>query len=227
MANTDYEINRKKKKKFGFGYIYLFLFIFFAALAFFSYMVDSLSPDIDVTIGNNDNSMTLGEADIDVEIKAIDERLKWIQMEDDLPSVAIRNSDEIQKKEKSKKEEIKIEPEKDVKKEPPRPDIKEIVKLPDSDFRGTPITEKKIEPVIPAPKPSITKIYLGSYSTIDEAMTIQSEVSKKLPEISPFVKSANGSFIVQLGSFSNKERAESLIIKLKEQGFSPKINYEN
>ena len=58
-------------------------------------------------------------------------------------------------------------------------------------------------------------------------MEVQNKISASSPDITPFVKTQNSRFIVQLGSFSNKEKAENLVMRLKQQGYSPKINYEN
>ena len=235
MADT--EINnipegKKRNKKFGFGFLYLFLFAFLGALAFISYLVKSYSPDIDVTIGNNE-ALTLGETEMDVEIKSIDERLKWIQMEDELPGVALRNFEQKEKK-KEKLEEEQAEKEiksenkteenkKDYKKTVKEPPVPAPEKIKKSDFREIPAAN----PVIASPKPAITKVYMGSYSTIEDAMKVQAEMEKIEPSLAPFVKSVKGYYIVQLGSFSDKERATALITKLRDKGYSPKISSEN
>ncbi len=164
-------------------------------------------------------------------------------MEDNLPSVALRNSEEKNTKLKEiadddensllsnldiKKSDKKVDTQKEdtkkeaVKKEPPVPTISDIKKQY-SDFREIP----EASPVIPTPKPASTKVYLGSYADIDEATLVQQKVAAAEPSVVPYVKSVNGKFIVQLGVFSDKERAEALSSKLKEKGFSPKLNYDN
>ncbi len=219
---------KRNKKKRSFGYFYLFAIVFLSALAGISYVVKSYSPDIDVAIGNND-ALTLSESDMDVEIKSVDERLKWIQMEDEMPTVAVRetenkktkntffdedtdyNPDEDIKTETKKKEENKI-------KQPPVPAITDI----NSDFR--PQTRRQI---IPLPKPSLTKVYLGNYSSIEEAMSVQNKISNEAPDLNPFIKAVGNNYIVQLGSFSDQDKAQALVVNLRQKGFSPKINYEN
>lgn len=74
-------IRKKKKKRTGLRYLILFTLVFISALFGLSYIVKSYSPDVDVAIGNNE-ALTLSEEDIDVEMRTIDERLKWIQLED-------------------------------------------------------------------------------------------------------------------------------------------------
>ena len=69
---------RRKRKNSFMGYVYLFIFVFVAALAGFSYFVKSYSPEVDVTIGNQELVAPISQSDMDVEVKSVDERLKWI-----------------------------------------------------------------------------------------------------------------------------------------------------
>ena len=216
------KIGKKNKKKSNFfSYLYLFAFVFLGALWGLSYIIKNCSPEIDVTIGNND-TFTLNDSDVDVEIRTIDERLKWIQMEDDLPSVSVRASEKAEKKQdkdykdkrKKQKEELNIKV--------PMPNINELKNSTHEEFKNIPAKE-----VIPIPRPTITKVYLGNYSTLEEAMSVQNKVSEIEPNISPFVKSVKGHYIVQLGSFSDSARAGALAEKLSSKGYYPKINYEN
>jgi len=208
--------------------------------------------NVEIEIGNNDLA-PLSESDMNVEVKSVDERLKWIQMEDEMPSVAIREAKESAENEilnkkieneiiKEKTNEIVPKPEKTiVEQEPifkkedvaPKPSISDIVSLPVShpnDFRMATSTS-----IIPAPKPpsplpvvpsssqSLLKVYLSSYISVDEAMSIQQRVSSDVPEAMPFIKSQNGAYIVQLGSFSNRDVANKFILRLKEKGYNPKV----
>ncbi len=210
---------KKKKKKQNFGYLYLFTFVFIIVLIGISYILKSYSPDIDVEIGNND-ALTLSETEMDVEIKSIDERLKWIQMEDEMPTVAKRDNETQNEEEKQKEN---IETEKQIIK-PPIPSIEDI-KEQRPDFRSiSPAT-----PVIPLPERpvTITKVYLGSYSSLEEAMAVQNKVANDDSSIEPFIKAIRDTYIVQLGSFADKEKADAFIIKLKEKGYTPKVISEN
>ena len=230
MANPaeNMPIRKKRKKpKKRFGYLYLFAFVFFAALAGLSYLVKSYSPDIDVTIGNNE-ALTLSDSDMEVEIKSVDERLKWIQMEDEMPTVALRDTGDKSKKEKALKEEEKLknkDKEEELKKDkkPPIPSFADIP-VQRTDFRTAAHNPVK---VIPAPIPSVTKVYLGSYSSIEEAMAVQSQISSAEPSLNPFIKAVRDIYIVQLGSFSDPDKASALVLKLRQSGYNPKVSREN
>lgn len=216
---------RRKKKKRNLSYIYLFAIVFLCTLGFLSYIVKSYSPDVDVEIGNNE-TLTLSDSEMDVEIKSVDERLKWIQDEDEMPTVAIRTLPEEPKSTKSQQEKNdKINETTSIQepiiKTPPKPKMDEIIPIK-KDFR-----EKENTSIIPKPLPSMTKVYLGSYSSIEEAMKIQEKVSSDESSLIPFVKTVKDKYIVQLGSFSDKEKADALVSKLKSKGYNPKIIYEN
>ena len=241
---------KSKRKKHNYLYFYLFAFVFLAALASFSYLVKSYSPDIDVNIGNNE-TLTLSESDMDVEIKSVDERLKWIQMEDEMPTVALRNSknqenplnidflptmeeenieSELRKKEEKKKN---IVP-------PPTPTIKEIqAAIPDFRSQNSVISNNSVVSKGPIPLPTrqptvasvqattISKVYLGEFASLEDAMATQQSISEKDSSIVPFIKATNGTYIVQLGSFYEKEKAEALASKVQTMGFVPRIQTVN
>lgn len=250
-TQTNIKRRKRKKQKRNYLYLYLFAFVFVIALAGFSYLVKSYSPDVDVTIGNND-SLPLSESDMDVEIKSVDERLKWIQMEDEMPTVARRGTEvqenpmnidflpnmeeenieqELRKKEEKKKVVIPA----------PTPTMSEIQKSR-VDFRtasssntvSSPYVNGPIPrptridvPVVPLPTTSVTKVYLGSFNSLEDAMETQQEINSRDSSIMPFIKATNNTYIVQLGSFTDSEKANNLVQKIKSMGYSPKIVTSN
>lgn len=245
---------RRKRKNSFLGYVYLFIFVFIAALAGLSYLVKSYSPEVDVTLGNQEVVAPISQADMDIEVKSIDERLKWIQMEDEMPSVAIREAKESTEqaiKDKEKKTiKLEIDEEPIFKKEEkiPLPTMADVVQTPSSvnkvetpvvsDFRTATTSNTVIPlpvaqpqsistPIIPAPIPSLTKVYLGTFSSVDEAMSMQQKIATDIPDSMPFIKSMNGSYIVQLGSFSNPDIAQTFVQRVRDKGYSPKVMVNN
>ena len=192
-----------------------------------SYIVKSYAPDTDVSIGNND-SLTLNDSDMDVEIKTVDERLKWIQMEDEMPSVAVRENEKQNEftYEETGFDDTKDEPlttnEQDKKDKNiiPRPNINDIEKQR-PDFRTSSVSE--VIPKPQAPDTTVAKVFLGKYSTVEEAMKIQEAISSTEPDIIPFIKAVNDYYIVQLGSFSDKEKAHALVTRMQTKGYNPEI----
>lgn len=254
MGNEQPIKRKRRKRKNGFmGYVYLFAFVFIAALAGLSHIVNSYTPEVDVTIGNQETA-PLTQSDMDVEVKSVDERLKWIQMEDEMPSVAIREAKEETDSAVKEKEKKAIELETD--EEPifkkaekiPMPTMSEVSEttapLPSvavpvvSDFRTVassnvvvplPVAQSQSysTPIIPAPIPSLTKVYLGSFTSVDEAMSMQQKIATDIPDSMPFIKSMNGAYIVQLGSFSNPDVAQAFIQRVRDKGYNPKVITNN
>ncbi len=219
-------LKRKKRKKGIMGYIYLFAIVFIITLSALSYLVKSYSPDVDVEIGNKE-ALTLGDEYIDTEIRPIDERLKWIQQEDEMPSITMR---EPKIKEHQENNDITEDTEIQNTSKP-----KTVIPLPEkpstlgkhNENTESEVKQSKKKQVIPAPIPTLTKVYIGGYSSLEDAMAMQQKVASDTPEAMPFVKSVNNKYIVQLGSFTKKETADSLIQKLREKGYNPKILNEN
>ncbi len=223
---------KKRKKKRHFGFLYLFVFVFIAALITVSHLVKQYSPDVDVAIGNREVT-PLNYADSDYEIRTIDERLKWIQMEDDMPSVSVKKekindySYLFDTDKKSSKDLKKKQTEQIIKKTPPKPTIDDIktklnVPLPLNENIASAVKqEAAVEPSV-----SITKVYIGKYSSLDEAIEMQHSVSNSGLGISPFVKSVNNHYIVQVGSFYDSKKADDLVSQLKAKGFSARKKIE-
>lgn len=232
---------KKRRKKSFLGYLLLFLIVFISCLVGFSHFVKSYSPDVDVSIGNVEE-MTLSESDMDFEIKSIDERLRWIKMEDEMPSVAVRTTEENEarnkqiekqkekkaKKSKKSKMEEEIETAKvDVlrndyrKSSPAKIELSDVLK-DKVDFR-----KQEVKPIVPLPTPSMTKVYLGYYSSLEEAMSVQEKIAGDFPEIAPFLKNVGGSYMVQLSSFSKPETANLFVERVRTKGYNPKVMKTN
>ena len=53
-------------------------------------------------------------------------------------------------------------------------------------------------------------------------MENQRKVAGDILGVVPFIKSQNGSYIVQIGSFSDSEKANMLVENMKTKGYMPK-----
>ena len=237
---TVAKLKRKRKNKSLVKYIILFFCVFALCVVLFLSGIKSYTPVADVDIGNNE-SMTMNEDDLDFEIKSVDERLRWIQMEDDLPTVAVRNSKadtEIKRytPDTTTKLEIEDEDEKPMVKQViptpivnklaeqkpsiPKPTINDVAPAPKTDFRTAQLPKQVIP--LPTQPQSYTKVYLGNYYSLEEAMAVQKRINIEFPETSAFIKATNDYYLVQLGSFADRTKANSFIMQLREKGYNPK-----
>lgn len=237
---TVAKLKRKRKNKSLLKYLILFFCVFAICVILFLSGIKSYTPVADVDIGNNE-SMTMNENDLDFEIKSVDERLRWIQMEDDLPTVAVRNSKadtEIKRYTPDTTTKLEIEDEeekpgaKKVVQTPvvknalaptqtiPKPTINDVIATQQPDFKTAQLPKQ----VIPLPTPTqvFTKVYLGNYYSLEEAMAVQKKINAEFPETSAFIKATNDYYLVQLGSFSDRTKANSFMMQLREKGYNPK-----
>jgi len=197
----------------------LFIVTFFVSLIVITYFIKSMSPDVDVEIGGSHNQV---ETDSDSDVKqAIDERLRWIQMEDNLPGVSKRDdesfdetNDEI--KLKSDKKGVELAPIEYVKPETQKP---KQINPPTPNIAPEPVA-KSSQVVQPF---KMAKVYVGSYATIEQAIQAQNNLMNATSSVSPFVKEINGVYVLQAGSYANVAKAEALAKEISALGFSVKV----
>ncbi len=250
--NEQPKRRRKKKKNHFFQYFLLFACIFALTLFGLSYIVDSFSPDVDVAIGNSE-PITLSDSDIALEEKTIDERLKWIQEEDELPSAGEKepkllepdneyNNDSTEDSgrnkaviEAPKKKDYDEKPKKtdnnteEKVKKAPAPNKQQIDYIK-ADFRKA----AENSGVIPLPKKtdmssksSINKVIVGTFSSVDEATVARDNIIRERLNIIPFIKKTANGYVIQAGTFDNKDNANELASQLRSKGYSAKVQSDN
>ena len=63
--------------------------------------------------------------------------------------------------------------------------------------------------------------------SLEEAMAVQNKVTIEESSIIPFIKAIGSTYVVQIGSFSEQEKANALAEKMKNKGYSVKVISEN
>lgn len=237
MKTPDYlSYDRYKKKKSANPNkrILISVTTFFVALIFFSVVAKSLSPDVDVTIG--DESQTeVKDTGLGVK-RFIDERLKMIQMEDNSAGVSLKEAKNSRNVTDESESYDKYMNETDEKIN--LPSRKNKVSQSDSD-------DTEEEPVMPArvapPRPSgrdlstpfespapakMSKVYVGRYATIEQAKVAQEILLDSGINVTPFVKNVGGAYTLQVGSYSSKAKADGLASELQRNNFPARIVQE-
>ena len=92
--------NKKKKNKES-KTVSIFLITFIVTFAFVALSVKYFSPEIDVEIEGKEQI-----AEEDVEKGSVDERLRWIQFEDNMPGVSTRFTEETENTQKTKNDDV-------------------------------------------------------------------------------------------------------------------------
>lgn len=189
--------------------LYLFLATFVVAVIFISFLLKSVSPSMDIDIGENPVPAMDQREDEEGGLNAIDQRLKMIQNDEKMPGVSELRGFE--------------EPEDTVKRL--RAENKEAIEENNKDSEEV---DLKIEPVKvqinDVEKVStITKIYVGQYSDMQKAVEMQTNIINSGLQLSPMITEVNGYYTVQVGAFANYDAAKTYATQLQNAGFAAKI----
>ena len=217
-------------------FILLFAVTFVMTLFLVSAMFKNFSPPVDVNIGGAE---TVAENPAEeFPEKDIDDRLKWIQFEDNIAESPVANEVQKNPQDETAKNVQKIHAGEKIKKgekqaeEPVMDQSKYIMEPP------VPINYKPSQPPVPtiseiktvqktteAPVPAVkmTKVYVGFYATREEADSVKSQIAGSLSGYQPYVKLSGSQYIVQIGSFSDRNKALNLKTDLTNKGFPAKL----
>lgn len=203
----------------------LFISAFFVMLLIFLGTVKQLSPDVDVSIG--DNSDTSVE---DVEKGSVDDRLRLIQMEDNAyntENVDETFSPELEEKVRIPKQKTKTVGEQEGEAEVivlQNHDNIQQQKSPDTAVinPNNTVTQQSqpAQPVVNA------KVIVGYYATAEQAEVAKSIIQDAGLNIQPFVKNIGSAYTLQVGSFSTKEKAQSVANDLLKNNFPARVIIE-
>lgn len=206
----------------------LFTITFLLTLVAVTYVIKNYSPNVDVEIGGESESQAAyDESDGMEPKKAVDDRLKWIQLEDNMPGVSKRDGEEEIKYED-------VETVKSANKEKTADEKNEMNKitLPAENASSSEnAAESPVKTPIQTQNASqqpfkMAKIYVGSYSSIEQAIQAQNRLMETNLSVSPFVKEVNGMYVLQVGSYANINKAEALVRDINAAGFSATLVQE-
>lgn len=196
--------NKKKKNKES-KTVSIFLITFIVTFAFVALSVKYFSPEIDVEIEGKEQI-----AEEDVEKGSVDERLRWIQFEDNMPGVSTRFTEETENTQKAKDDDVIVYDEENN-------ENNEIEKLEEV---------QEVKPLIATPVPSINKIskvYVGQFSNIEQAIAMQNKLTDAGLDLAPFVKRIDNYYVVQIGSYASKEKAQAVVLQVQGAGFPAQL----
>ncbi len=221
-SHISYKEYQKKVSKNPNDGIAMFVSVFFILLLLFLGIAKQISPDIDVSIGSDDNaeSETMG-----INKSEVDERLKLLQIED--KGDAKSNDDEMFASELDEKVVIPAQKQDEQKQN----DTKQIAQ---SEKEATP---KPAETAAPAPRvsqslvqetqsaavPTVSKVVVGYYSTKEQAEVAKGIIAESGLNISPFVRAIGGAYTIQVGSYTSREKAQTMVNELLRNNYPARI----
>ncbi len=192
----------------------LFVSAFFVMLLLFLGVAKQLSPDVDVTIG---------EDSVSVEETAkgeVDDRLKLIQMEDNSYT---NGADETFSPELDEKVRLPKQKHKTVGEQEGEAEVI-VLETPQKQAVAE---SKTVEDTKAAPQPTVNaKVIVGYYATSAQAEVAKGIIQDAGLNIQPFVKNIGAAYTLQVGSFTSREKAQSVANELLKNNFPARVIIE-
>lgn len=205
------EEKKNNKNKIFFIFVLTFIIVFILVIQ----VAQILAPSVDVEIGDSSADDAMNAQKEEEMEKMIDERLKWIQFEDNnatTPEAEQTAQDAEKLLEEGNKGNTDVT-------------AKEI-KAPE--VQPHDIMKDSIKPHTPKPEAgqTLNKVLIGTYATVEQAIEAQNNIVDLNLGITSSIKDMGGSFTLQAGAFTNRAKAEELASKLSEHGIACRIVQE-
>ena len=216
-SHISYKEYQKKVTKNPNEGIIIFVSAFFILLLLFLGIAKQISPEVDVSIGDETQQNT---EDDNMYKASVDERLKLLQEEDNSQGDRMFND--------ALEEKVVIPEDKNTsEQDSSTPSEEEPIKLPDAEANPKPQ-----ETASPVPQNSkvqqnvSAKVVVGYYATKEQAEVAKGIIAESGMNISPFVRSIGGAYTIQVGSYATREKAQSVVNDLLRNNYPARIIME-
>lgn len=231
LSHMSYRKNKKnttaKNKNEG---IVLFVAAFFVMLLIFLGLAKQLSPDIDVSIGNE------GEDSVEGFVRGnVDSRLEDIQNEDKTHDNAQKEDEEmfdndleekvvIKKDSESKTDKESImQEETTARKQTPQKNEEKAGNQQKQSASPSPQSTAAPAPVV---YKTTARVIVGSYATAEQAEVAKGIIQEAGLNIAPIVRNIGGIYTIQTGAFSSREAAQNSAAQLLKNNFPARVIIE-
>ncbi len=228
ISYRDYKklVNRNPRQS-----LILFVSVFFTLLLVFLGFAKLMSPDVDITLG--DEEVALEE---DSGVRAgVDHRLKEIQMEDNYDAIgnedlAVEDDGKVvipKTKDDNTElnqtiqedESINLEPQNSVSKQEATPSA------------GAPVPQSHSAQVsAPTPQSSVqvinARVVVGFYSTPEQAEVAKGILQDAGLGVAPFIRKMGSGYTLQVGSYNSKEKAMNIANELLIKNYPARVIVE-
>ena len=209
----------------------LFVGAFFVMLLIFLGLAKQLSPDIDVSIGNEgEESSSEGFFR-----GSVDSRLSDIQNEDKNPLVQPQeDEDELFDNDLEEKVIVNLGKEDNIQEVENNEIQEEPVRKPESKPESKPVQKVQEEQVkntsaptpLTAPAKLTARVVVGYYATAEQAEVAKGILQEAGLNISPIVRNIGGAYTIQAGAFSTREAAQAAAQTLLRNNFPARVIVE-
>ena len=217
-SHISYKEYQKKVTKNPNEGIIIFVSAFFILLLLFLGIAKQISPEVDVSIGGDETVAS----DEDIQKTPVDERLKLLQEED-----AAGNQEDKTFAPELDEKVVLPEHDKDNKQKEETPKEEEPITLPDKEANPKPSETASPVPKTPSVQPQpaqpTSKVVVGYYATKEQAEVAKGIIAESGLNISPFVRSIGGAYTIQVGSYTTREKAQSVVNDLLRNNYPARI----
>jgi len=203
--------------------IMMFLSIFMVLLIIFLGFAKMLSPDVDITLGDDYGTAS----DIENQ-QAVDSRLKELQQEDEAlqseedPTIEDAGLVRIPKMSENENQEQQEEK------------VVDSILPEDSGHQSESTAKTEPLSVSPTPQPTVNtpvvqqtktyRVYVGMYSTQAQAEVARGILQDAGLGVNPNIKQVSGGYSLQAGAFSSKDAANALSNKLLMNNYPARVS---
>lgn len=219
----SYKRYKKNKDVTAQNILTVFTTTFLIMLVFFIGAARKITPNVDVSIGE-DSAVDAKESGLGVK-GFIDNRLKAIQSEDS--NIMTKKIEEARNKFEEDDEDEYFDNTLEEKVKLPVKKVKQEVKQVAQEVQQSQEQKTVAQPPKPVEIPTaynpVVKVVVGSYSSIDQAKVAQSILQESGLGVTPFIKNIQGTYTLQVGSFSSEVKAQSLANELLKHNYPARI----
>lgn len=219
----SYKRYKKNKDVTAQNILTVFTTTFLIMLVFFIGAARKITPNVDVSIGE-DSAIDAKESGLGVK-GFIDNRLKAIQSEDS--NIMTKKIEEARNKFEEDDEDEYFDNTLEEKVKLPVKKVKQEVKQVAQEVQQSQEQKTVAQPPKPVEIPTaynpVVKVVVGSYSSIDQAKVAQSILQESGLGVTPFIKNIQGTYTLQVGSFSSEAKAQSLANELLKHNYPARI----
>jgi len=195
MAKRGYKKYMKKEAQGGNSLIKIFVLSFFGMLLIFTFLIKSFSPTVDTSIGDYKEPAAI-EDEMEQK-KIVDNRLEAIQSEDQGKNFSdiMENAENTAKKTEEN--------------------------IIDTTSQNNPVIIGETKPVA---QDIVYKVYIGSYSSADQARVAKDIIQESGSGLNPIVKCiGTNNYTLQVGIFKNKQSAETMLYTVQQNHLPGRI----
>ena len=219
----SYKRYKKNKDVTAQNILTVFTTTFLIMLVFFIGAARKITPNVDVSIGE-DSAVDAKESGLGVK-GFIDNRLKAIQSEDS--NIMTKKIEEARNKFEEDDEDEYFDNTLEEKVKLPVKKVKQEVKQVAQEVQQSQEQKTVAQPPKPVEIPTaynpVVKVVVGSYSSIHQAKVAQSILQESGLGVTPFIKNIQGTYTLQVGSFSSEAKAQSLANELLKHNYPARI----